>query len=117
MDRILMEGMVFFGRHGVFPAERELGARFTVDVELVADLSAAVRSDRLADTVDYAGAYRLVREVVEGDPCHLIESVAERIATRLLALERVRRATVRVRKRPPLPGEFRSFGVEVTRER
>jgi dihydroneopterin aldolase len=117
VDRILMEGMAFFGRHGVFPAERELGARFTVDVELEGDLRAAGASDRLDDTVNYARAYELVREVVEGEPCHLLEAVAERIAGRLLQLPRVERATVRVRKRPPLEGEFRAFGVELTRAR
>lgn len=112
-----MEGMTFFGRHGVFPAERELGARFTVDVELEADLARAGASDRLDDTVNYAHAYELVREVVEGDPCHLLEAVAQRIADRLLGLPRVERATVRVHKRPPLEGEFRSFGVELVRSR
>src|SRR5438132_450014 len=30
MDRLLLEGMVFFGRHGALPAERELGARLDV---------------------------------------------------------------------------------------
>jgi dihydroneopterin aldolase len=117
MDRILMEGMAFFGRHGVFPAERELGARFTVDVELFGELSEAARSDRLDSTIDYARAYALVKEVVEGDSCHLLEAVAERIAGRLLALPRVERAVVRVRKKPPLEGEFHSFGVELTRSR
>jgi dihydroneopterin aldolase len=117
MDRILMEGMAFFGHHGLFPAERELGARFLVDVALEADLAGAGRSDRLADTIDYSHAYGLVREVVEGEPFHLIEAVAERIADRLLTLEKVRRVTVRVRKRPSLRGEFRTFGVEVTRGR
>ena len=112
-----MEGMAFFGRHGVFPAERELGARFTVDVELEADLSRAASTDRLDDTVNYARAYELVRGVVEGEPCHLLESVAERIAARLLELPRVERATVRVQKRPPLEGEFRAFGVELVRSR
>lgn len=110
-----MEGMAFFGRHGVFPAERELGARFTVDVVLEGDLAPAGTSDRLDQTIDYEKAYNLVREVVEGEPCHLLEAVAERIAARLLALPRVTRATVRVHKRPPLPGEFRSFGVEISR--
>jgi len=118
MDRILMEGMVFFGRHGVFAAERELGARFTVDVDLEADLSAAAASDRLEDTVDYTVAHRLVGEVVGGEPCNLVETVAGRIADRLLALDRVSRVTVRVRKRPALGGaELRSLGVEVTRPR
>ncbi len=116
MDRLLLEGMAFFGHHGVHPAERELGARFVVDAELELDLAAAGRSDRLEDTLDYRQPYSAVREVVEGDPCNLIEALAERIADRLLALDRVSRVTVRVRKRPPLRGEFASFGVEVTRE-
>jgi dihydroneopterin aldolase len=115
MDRIVMEGMVFFGRHGALAAERELGARFTVDVELQCDLAAAAESDRLQDTVDYSEAYEDVREVVEGEPCQLLEAVAGRIADRLLDYDRVAAATVRVWKRPPLPGEFRAFGVEVTR--
>jgi 7,8-dihydroneopterin aldolase/epimerase/oxygenase len=115
MDRILMEGMAFFGRHGVFPAERELGARFSVDVVLEGDLRAAGRSDHLEDTIDYAKAYDAVREVVEGEPCHLLEAVAQRIADRLLLLPKVERATVRIHKKPPLPGEFRSVAVEISR--
>jgi dihydroneopterin aldolase len=115
MDRLLLEGMTFFGRHGALPAERDLGGRFGVDVVLEADLAPAGRTDRLEDTVDYVRAYELVREVVEGEPCQLLEAVAERIAGRLLQLERVERATVRVRKRPPVQGEFNAFAVEVTR--
>jgi 7,8-dihydroneopterin aldolase/epimerase/oxygenase len=115
VDRILLEGMAFTGRHGVLPAERALPARFRVDVELAADLRAAGRSDRLADTIDYTRAYELVREVIEGEPCNLLEAVAERIATSLLALERVEGATVRVAKQPPVDGEFRTFAVEVRR--
>jgi 7,8-dihydroneopterin aldolase/epimerase/oxygenase len=117
MDRLLLEGMVFFGRHGLAAAERELGARFTVDVELCADLRAAGLSDQPADTVDYSQVYQAVREVVEGEPRTLLESVAERIAARVLSFDHVEQATVRVHKRPPLDGEFRAFGVEVIRTR
>jgi dihydroneopterin aldolase len=115
VDRILLEGMAFTGRHGVLPAERELPARFRVDVELSADLKSAGASDLLADTVDYSEAYALIREIVEGEPCNLLETVAEKIAGRLLRLERVQAAPVRVAKTPPLDGEFRSFAVEVRR--
>jgi 7,8-dihydroneopterin aldolase/epimerase/oxygenase len=115
MDRIRLEGMAFFGRHGVFPAERELGARFSVDVVLEGDLRVPGASDRLEDTIDYSIAYDLVREVVEGEPCHLLEAVAERISDQLLQLRGVSRVTVRVYKKPPLPGEFRSVAVEISR--
>jgi 7,8-dihydroneopterin aldolase/epimerase/oxygenase len=109
--------MVFFGRHGAAPAERELGGRFTVDVELRLDLRAAGRSDRVGDSVDYAEVYEVVREVVEGKPRRLLERVAAEVADRLLAYPNVQEATVRVQKRPPVEGEFRAFGAEVTRTR
>ncbi len=93
-DRILLEGMMFFGRHGALPAEQELGQRFVVDLELRLDLRPAGATDDLAATVDYRGAYRLARAIVEGPPLKLIEAVAERIAGALLesypAVEAVR---------------------------
>jgi dihydroneopterin aldolase len=115
MDRLLLEGMAFVGHHGVGDAEREVGSRFVVDAELERDLSAAGRSDRLEDALDYRRPYQAVREVVEGPSCRLIETLAERIADRLLSFEGVGSVTVRVRKRPPLRGEFGAFGVEIRR--
>ena len=44
-DRIVLEGMVFYGYHGVSPAEQELGQRFVVDLEAHRDLRAAGLSD------------------------------------------------------------------------
>jgi dihydroneopterin aldolase len=83
-DRILLEGMVFHGRHGTLPAERELGQPFVVDVELRLDLRPAGLSDDLAQTVDYGEVHRLAREIVEGEPVNLTETVAESIATAIL---------------------------------
>jgi dihydroneopterin aldolase len=83
-DRILLEGMVFHGRHGTLPAERELGQPFVVDVELRLDLRPAGLSDDLAQTVDYGEVHRRAREIVEGEPVNLTETVAERIATAIL---------------------------------
>jgi 7,8-dihydroneopterin aldolase/epimerase/oxygenase len=98
-DRILLEGMVFHGRHGTLAAERELGQPFVVDVELRLDLRPAGSSDDLAQTVDYGEVHRRAREIVEGEPVNLTETVAERIAGAVLegypAVEAVR---VRVAK-------------------
>jgi dihydroneopterin aldolase len=117
MDRILLEGMSFFGHHGVSAAEREVGTHFTVDVALELDVTGAGRTDRLEDTLDYRVAYDRVREVLEGGEHQLIESLAQDAVERLLTLERVRRATVTIRKRPPLPGVTGTAGVEVSRSR
>ncbi|MBJ7603830.1 MAG: dihydroneopterin aldolase [Candidatus Dormibacteraeota bacterium] len=117
MDRLLLHGMVFFGRHGNRPAERQLGQRFSVDLELEVDTARAGQSDDLADTVNYSHAYADVKEVVEGEPANLLETVAARIAERVLARPRVHAALVRVRKRPPAQDQFESFGVEIHRKR
>jgi dihydroneopterin aldolase len=79
-DRILLEGMIFHGRHGTLPAERELGQPFVVDIELRLDLQAAGLSDDLTKTVDYSEVHRQAKEIVEGPPVNLTETVAERIA-------------------------------------
>jgi dihydroneopterin aldolase len=83
-DRILLEGMVFHGRHGTLPAERELGQPFVVDIELRLDLQPAGLSDDLTQTVDYSEVHRQAKKVVEGPPVSLTETLAERIADTVL---------------------------------
>lgn len=100
MDRIVLEGMVFSGRHGVRPEERAQAQDFKVDVEVDTDLSEPGRTDRVEDTVDYRRLHAIAREVVEGDSVNLIETLADRIAGRVLDLPRVGAVSVRVSKRP-----------------
>jgi dihydroneopterin aldolase len=83
-DRILLEGMIFHGRHGTLPAERDLGQPFVVDIELRLDLQPAGLSDDLTQTVDYSEVHRQAKEIVEGPPVSLTETLAERIAGTLL---------------------------------
>src|SRR5215207_11177505 len=83
-DRILLKGMVFHGRHGTLPAERELGQPFIVDIEVYLDLRPAGLSDDLTQTVDYSEVHRQAKEIVEGPPVNLTETVAEMIAGKVL---------------------------------
>lgn len=83
-DRIILEGMTFHGRHGTLAAERELGQPFIVDVEMRLDLRPAGISDDLTKTVDYSEVHRQAKEIVEGEPAGLTETVAERIAAAVL---------------------------------
>ena len=116
-DRIILEGMEFFGRHGAFEAERAVGVRIRVDAELRLDLSQAGRSDELEDTVDYATCVREVRRVVEDRQFRLLEALAESIATTLLAHPRAESVRVRVAKQPPVPETMREFAVAIERTR
>jgi 7,8-dihydroneopterin aldolase/epimerase/oxygenase len=117
-DRIILHNMVFRGRHGVHPAERELGQRFEVDVELGLDLERAMASDALRDTVDYGRAYSIVREQVEERQYQLLEALAGAIIKQLLAELPILAVCVRVRKpQVPLPGVLSYAAVEVHRQR
>ncbi|MBV8195087.1 MAG: dihydroneopterin aldolase [Candidatus Dormibacteraeota bacterium] len=107
--------MEFFGHHGDLAAERELGSRIYVDVEIGADLSIAGSSDRLEDTLDYVRCFDIVRRVVEEGQHRLLETVAERVASALLQQPRARRVRVRVAKQPPIAGVIARTAVVVER--
>ena len=107
--------MEFFGHHGDLEAERELGSRIYVDVEIALDLGVAGVSDRLDDTLDYVRCFHLVRSVVEEAQHHLLEAVAERVAAALLEQPTARHVRVRVAKQPPIPGGISRVAVVVER--
>jgi dihydroneopterin aldolase len=119
-DRIELHGMRFEARHGALPEEALEAQPFEVDVVLELDLAAAGTTDDLARTVDYGDVFRRARAIVEQGPhVALIETLAERIASDVLAAHPAAEAvTVRVRKpRAPLPGVLAWAGVEIRRER
>jgi len=117
VDRIVLEGMSFSGRHGVRPAEREQPQEFKVTIELEANLSEPGRTDRLEDTVDYTKVRAIARQVIEGEPAKLLESLAARIADGVLALPNVAAVTVRVAKRPPSMAPIDAAAVHIRRTR
>ena len=117
-DRLVLEGLQFFGHHGDVEAERTLGGRVDVDVEIDAALAPAGRSDQLADTVDYVRCYQTVRHVVETRQHNLLEAVAEDVAAALLDDDqRIEQVRVRVAKQPPIAGVFHRFAVVIERRR
>ncbi len=111
--------MVFYGFHGANPAEREVGQRFVVDLEVHRDLRPAGLSDDLADTVSYTRFYELVKEILEGPSRNLLENIVETIAQRVLEGFEVEAVKVRVRKpEVPIKGSVLDHAsVEVFRER
>jgi dihydroneopterin aldolase len=117
MDRILLEGMSFQGRHGVRPAEREHPQEFKVDIEIDCDLSEPGKSDRIEDTVDYRQVRSIAREVIEGESQKLLERLAALIADRVLQLQRVAGVSVRISKRPESMQPIASAAIRINRTR
>jgi len=117
MDRIVLEGMSFSGRHGVRPAEREHVQDFEVDIEMEADLAGPGSTDRIEDTVDYRAAHAIAKETIEGKSVKLLETLAAQIADRVLSLPRVTAVSVRVAKRPASMAPIKSAAVHIKRTR
>lgn len=119
MDKIYVNGMHFYGYHGVFQEETRLGQRFSVDLSVSLDLKQAGETDELEQTVSYAELYQVCQEIVEGKPYKLVEAVAEKIAANVLAgFPLIAEVTVKVIKPdPPIPGHYKSVAVEITRGR
>jgi dihydroneopterin aldolase len=117
VDRILLEGMTFSGRHGVSAAEREHAQQFSVDIEVETDLNVPGRTDRVEDTVDYRLVRMIAMEVVEGESASLIETLADRIAGRVLRLPKVDAVSVRIAKRPASMQPIAAAAVHIKRTR
>jgi dihydroneopterin aldolase len=117
-DRIVLRGIVAFGRHGVLAHEQELGQTFTVDAELELDLAPAGASDVLHDTVDYGALSADLAAVVSDERYDLIERLATRLAEVCLARPRVDAATITVHKpHAPVPVPLADVAVIVRRAR
>lgn len=119
IDRIIVGGIKFHAYHGLTRLEREVGVRCSIDVVMSVDLSDAIASDHLRDTIDYREIHRLVLDIgQEQGSYHLIESLAGRIADEILERYHSEEVTVRVRKETPIiDGIVDYIGVEVTRPR
>lgn len=118
-DKLILSGMRFYGRHGVYPEENKLGQLFIVDLVMHLRLDEAGRRDDLERTVNYAEVGELVRRLVEGKPFRLIEALAEHIAQTVLdTYTGINALTVRVTKpNPPVALHFDGVTVELHRGR
>ena len=119
MDRIYLTGISGFAFHGVYEKERIEGQKFVLDLVAEVDLYPAGVSDELKDSVDYSLMAIVAHEELIGEPCNLIEAVAERIANRVLSdFEEVKNVTVRVHKPDADVGlALTDIAVEIERSR
>ncbi len=83
-DRILIEGLEVRTVIGVFDWEREIRQTVRLDMEMAWDISRAVASDAIEDTLNYKAVAKRLISFVEGSSFGLIESLAESCATIVL---------------------------------
>ena len=80
---IRLENLRIRAFHGVLPQERAVGGDFLITLRIGYPWQQAMKTDDVADTLDYAAVCRLVRSEM-AVPSQLLEHVVGRIADALL---------------------------------
>jgi dihydroneopterin aldolase len=114
-DRVLLIDLRLRGSHGLGADERAQPQEFAVTIECPTDAARAAAADAIDDALDYRRLRTIAAEVIGGPPRHLLETLADEIARRILAAVAPSWARVRVTKLAP-PGFEGAAAVEVWRE-
>jgi dihydroneopterin aldolase len=117
-DRILISRIDCVAAIGVTPEERTIRQRLSIDIELWTDAARPARQDSLKEAVDYSKVAAVVMQVCQTRSYHLIETVAENLASRILADFPVPQVRVLVRKLSPVvEPRVEYVSVDITRGR
>lgn len=117
-DLVRIEGLELDTFVGVYAHEHGARQKLVLDLAVETDITIAAAYDALTETVDYDRLAALAREVASERHHALIETIAEKIAARALAVlpPIARRVFVRVAKPGAVPGA-RTVAVEIWRQR
>ena len=111
---IFLKELRFRAFHGVMPQECMVGAEYLVSIRIGYNLTKAVQTDEVGDTLNYAEVYALVRKEME-QPSALLERVAGRIAEALFASDpKILSIDLWLTKvNPPMGADCQGAGVEL----
>lgn len=84
-DTIRIAGVRAHGCHGVLAEERTHDQLFVVDVELEVETAPAQATDDVDRTISYADVAQDATDVITGESVNLIETLAGRIASKVIA--------------------------------
>ena len=116
LDRISIRGINVLGHHGIDEAERKVGQRLVIDVDLYVDLSGAIAGDDIHKTVNYERVCHAVEKVAGEREFLLLESLAAEIADTIGRKFHPAGVVVRVQKENlPIATRVQSVQVEVKR--
>ncbi len=112
---IELEKINIYAYHGVAEQESCVGNNYEVYVKVGYPIAAAMTSDHVADTLNYAELYDVINREM-AIPSKLLEHVAGRIATSIrVQFPTITSLTLKVTKlRPPIVGEVAAASVIVS---
>lgn len=85
MDSLKIKGLEIFAHHGVFPAEKELGQKFIIDLQLDYDMTKAGRTGDLTQSVHYGDLSQQLTSWCQSRQEDLIETVAYHLVEQIFS--------------------------------
>ena len=85
MDIVFIKGLKVETTIGVYDWEKDIKQDLFIDLELSCDTRAAAASDAIADAIDYATLSENIIEFLKENHFQLLETVADKIASLVLA--------------------------------
>lgn len=114
MDLIFVRSFKVDAVIGIHAQERRAPQALLFDIDLATHVPRAARSEHIADAVDYAQVCDIVRRTAVQGEFQLVETLAERLAERLLSELPVTWIRLRVGK-PDAIADAALVGVEIER--
>ena len=114
MDKVIIQGLAIQTTIGFYAWEKEIKQTLVIDLAMGWNTAQAAENDELAKTLDYAAISEAVVEFANANPVDLIETLAERIATFLMAEYHIPWLRLKLMK-PTAVHNASTVGVEIER--
>jgi dihydroneopterin aldolase/2-amino-4-hydroxy-6-hydroxymethyldihydropteridine diphosphokinase len=119
MDKVYLKDIEIFANHGVFEAEKILGQKFILSLELSLDFKESAVTNDLTKSVHYGELCHKVENIFQQESHDLIETVVDKIAKFVLTEYKIVRDVKVLLKKPwaPINRHLDYAAVETTRKR
>ena len=101
-DQLILEDLEFSCSIGVTTEEQAQKQPIIIDIMLGFDNNKAAKNDDINDAINYVHVFDATKELVEGKSFHLIETMAEELATTLLDTFNISSVDLLVKKPRPI---------------
>lgn len=112
--QISLHKIALYAYHGCLEQEKIVGNNYEIDINVWIDVTNAVESDDVADTVNYATMYEIVKQEMM-IPSNLLEHVAGRIIKSIKReFPQIQMVEIRIAKMPPpISGKISAASVTI----
>lgn len=118
MDIVRIKNLKIPACHGAYEFEKNKEGLFELDIEMFLDLKKPADTDNLDDTVNYDEAVSIIVSLFTEKSYNLIESVGDKICSKLLEYYPIKKVIIKIRKpHAPIMANLDTVEVELEREK